>query len=391
MGANIPNAKARHIAIATTGLHLTGTGSCNTDVLLELIKHLGYVQLDPLKVIARAHDHILWSRHNQYKEHTLHRLMTEDRQVFEHFCHDACILPMDTLPYWIKQFDRRAAKVNTNGWGGNLLGKTQRRKLMARIEQEGPLRSNDFKISSTDKSRPTWSKPAHKNTLDALWLMGELAVAKRVNFFKYYDLSHRIYPQKLINTVIDDAEKIHWFCINALQRLGFGSAGDIKRFWDTCTLPEVKGWMNESTDQLSTVTIESALGDSFECTAHKSQSSLLRNPPKPTARLRIINPFDPIVRDRKRLSQLFGFDYRIEIYTPPKKRVYGYYVYPLLEFDKFVGRIEVRHDKALSTVFVDNLWPEKNVKFGALRMQKLNAELERLRRFCNAEKVTWSG
>jgi len=389
MGNLIANAKARHIAIACAGLAKANGGPCSTDALLNIIKQLGYVQLDPLKVIARAHDHILWSRHNQYKADTLHRLMTEERQVFEHFCHDACVLPMDTLPYWQKQFARQTKKKHANYWGGNLLKKNQQRALIDRIQKEGPLRSNDFQTAKNERSRATWSRPAHKNTLDCLWLNGELAVSKRVNFFKYYDLADRVYPQNLTNIVLDEAEKINWLALNALKRLGFGTAGDIKRFWDACTLPEVKDWINKNTDQLHFVSIETASGSTFDSIAHKSQHAMLNNPPKPTPRLRLINPFDPIVRDRKKLAQLFGFDYRIEIYTPPKKRKYGYYVYPLLEFDKFVGRIEVRHDKDLNQLAVDNLWPENNVKFGKLRMQKLHAELERLRRFCAADKVVW--
>jgi len=316
--------------------------------------------------------------------------MTEERQVFEHFSHDACILPMDSLPYWKNRFQRQAKKLYSNDTGDHLLGRSDRLALIRRIKKEGPLSSKDFQVSDSSKPRATWSKPPHKNTLDYLWLKGELAVSKRVNFFKHYDISDRVYSQSAIKEAIGEPETIEWLSVNALQRLGFGTIGEIKRFWEACTLPEVKQWVNNNAHCLNTLTVESVHGKTINSVSHKSQQALLRNPPKPTTRLRIINPFDPIVRDRKRLSQLFGFEYRIEIYTPPDKRVYGYYVYPLLEFDKFVGRIEVRHDKVTNTLFVDNLWPEKKVEFGKSRMHKLNAELERVRRFVKADRVGWS-
>lgn len=108
---------------------------------------------------------------------------------------------------------------------------------------------------------------------------------------------------------------------------------------------------------------------------------------KPTSRLRILNPFDPVARDRGRLEKIFGFDYRIEIFVPAAKRQYGYYVYPLLEGDRFIGRIEVRADRKKQTLSVENLWWEHGIRPTLARQKKLNAELSRMARFVGAQRV----
>jgi len=103
-----------------------------------------------------------------------------------------------------------------------------------------------------------------------------------------------------------------------------------------------------------------------------------------------VNPFDPIARDRDRARRLFGFDYRIEIYTPAAKRQYGYYVYPMLEGDKFVGRIEVKADRNAGILRVENVWPERGVSFGPGRMARLEAELGRMARFVGSDEISYA-
>ncbi|MEL6701342.1 MAG: crosslink repair DNA glycosylase YcaQ family protein, partial [Pseudomonadota bacterium] len=114
----------------------------------------------------------------------------------------------------------------------------------------------------------------------------------------------------------------------------------------------------------------------------------IANLPAPLPRLRILSPFDPVIRDRARLSRLFGFDYRIEVFTPAAKRVYGYYVFPILEGIRFTGRIDLKANRATSTLHIQGYWPEPGVKLGQGRMAALAAELERLMRFAGLAHLT---
>jgi len=386
----ISNRHARHVAIYCSGLHNAPGVPCSKENLIALVKYLGYVQLDPLEVVARAHDHILWSRNTNYRPQKLNALLEKDRLIFEHYCHDACVLPTDTLPFWKPQFKRKAKLFTSDSGRNNLLSKADQIKLVNRIAAEGPLCSKDFKTPKTEKKRAIWTKPAHKQTLDYLWLTGALAVSRREKFTKYYDLAERIYPQNLIDSKVDTSDRIAWLTGHALKRLGFASVLEIKQFWDTTSLEETKRWCEKNSSVLPNVSIESWNGVFSDMLTHKSINAMLKSPPPLSKRLRIINPFDPIVRDRKRLERLFNFDFRIEIYIPKEERHYGYYVYPLLEYDKFVGRIEIRHDKTRNVISVDNLWHESKIKFGKQRMSKLRGELERLKRFCKAQSVEWS-
>jgi uncharacterized protein YcaQ len=109
--------------------------------------------------------------------------------------------------------------------------------------------------------------------------------------------------------------------------------------------------------------------------------------PAPTSRLRILNPFDPVIRDRARLQRLFGFDYRIEIFVPAAKRRWGYYVYPLLEGDRMVGRVEIKADRAAGTLTLEQVWPEPGVVWTGARDARLEAELARLARLAAVDTV----
>jgi len=310
--------------------------------------------------------------------------------VFEHFCHDACVLPIETLPYWKAQFKAKAKMYERYKSRNNHLSNREQKKLIARIREEGPLCSKDFKTEKPKEKRAIWTKPAHKQTLDYLWLTGVLAVAKREKFTKYYDLAERSFPQHLVDQSVQKDDRFEWLVTHAINRLGFATATELKHFWDTTSLDETKQWIARNDSKFKSVSVESWDGSTSDALVLQANKSAFNTNLPLSRKMRIINPFDPIVRDRKRLERLFGFEYRIEIYVPANKRQYGYYVYPLLEYDKFVGRIEVRHDRTRNVICVDNLWNEHKVAFGKQRMQKLHSELDRLKRFCGAEAVEWS-
>ena len=113
--------------------------------------------------------------------------------------------------------------------------------------------------------------------------------------------------------------------------------------------------------------------------------------PEVPARLRVLSPFDPVIRDRKRLMRLFNYHYRIEVFVPEAKRQYGYYVFPMLEGDNFVGRIDVKHDRATGILGVRGVWMEPKWKMNSGRQKRLESELERVRRFTGAEKTVFAG
>ena len=235
-----------------------------------------------------------------------------------------------------------------------------------------------------------WSRPPHKIALDYMWYCGELATCHRKNFTKYYDLAERIFPQELLSVQLSDSEQIDWLCHSALERMGFGVSGDIQRYWDAVSTKEVQAWLDKSKKKLVAVEFESTQGNWISGFAPADIEQRLDALKAPTSRLRILNPFDPVIRDRNRLSRLFGFDYRVEMFVPAAQRVWGYYVFPILEGQRFVGRIEIKADRKKSVLMVQNFWREEGVRWPDSRYEKLVAELDRMRRFIGVENVEWN-
>ena len=383
----IKNRDARHLWLTSQGLAEPPTGSRDT---MNIIRGLGFVQLDTIRVVSRAHHHIIWSRNQAYREPMLNRLLAGDRHLFEHFTHDASVLPMEFYPAWRRQFRRLAAKREKAGFYKHLPGRELRDAIKRRIAEEGPLSTHAFD-SGKPRGDHAWARPPHKLALDHMWYAGELATSHRENFTKFYDLTERVIPEMYLYDNRSDREQVDWLCASALDRLGFGAPGDIQRFWDAVDSREVKDWMARTERSLVPVEIECADGTWSPAVAPADVETRLAGLRPPTSRLRILNPFDPVVRDRARLERLFGFEYRIEIFVPAAKRRWGYYVYPLLEGDRFVGRVEVKADRDASMLTLVNLWPEPGVAWTAARCRKLDAELARLTRFVGVATVSRKG
>lgn len=185
---------------------------------------------------------------------------------------------------------------------------------------------------------------------------------------------------------------MHWLCSAALERLGFATSGELAAFWDTATAAETKAWCAEQLQQgeLQEVEIELADGKLRKSFVRPGTIEAAVELAPPSGRMRVLSPFDPALRDRKRAERLFGFHYRIEVFTPAEKRQYGYYVFPLLEGARLVGRIDMKADRDAGVLRVTALWPERDVKWSPARTRRLEAELERVARFAGLDSVSFA-
>ena len=223
-----------------------------------------------------------------------------------------------------------------------------------------------------------------------MWYTGELATAYRKNFNKYYDLAERIFPSEIRDIIISDRDQINWLCEAALNRMGFGLPGEVQHYWDAVSTRECAEWLTRAAAKIQQVEIESANGQWIKAIAPLDIEDRLAILGQATSRLRILNPFDPVIRDRNRLKRLFGFEYRVEMFVPAAKRVWGYYVFPILEGRRFVGRIEIKANRKDSVLNVINFWPEKECHWSQSRHKKLSSELERMRRFIGVKRIEWT-
>ena len=368
----INNRQARRLWLAANHLAAPPTGAVD---LSGLIHRLGFLQIDTVRNIVRAHDHILWSRTRRYREGMVWDLLRR-RALFEHFTHDASLIPMDVYPMWQRQFDRLGQRAANAAWYRSGLTNGDIRAIHARIEAEGPLSTHAFE--SRPRTVEMWARPPHKKALEQMWYAGTLATSHRENFVKYYDLGSRVFPA-IAGHGASLREQADWLCDAAIDRLWVATNSEVRLFWDAVTPGEVTSWTEQR--QPVPVQVKGADGRWHDAIALPDIETRLAEITAAPTPMRIINPFDPAIRDRRRLLRLFGFTYRNEMFVPPADRRWGYYVYPLLEGDRFVGRIELKGERREGLMRVAGFWPEPGVRWTAARTDRLHAELHRFARF----------
>ncbi|MEM8646542.1 MAG: winged helix-turn-helix domain-containing protein [Pseudomonadota bacterium] len=387
----VSNTLARNLLLQRQGLSAPPKTALSKQGLLKLIENIGFVQVDSIRTVERAHDMILHARNQTYRPAHLKQLLEKDGELFENWTHDASIIPSAFYRYWRHRFQREEAVLAERWRKWNRTGFEEKfDEILAFVEEKGCCMSRELRgdVAPGDNAG-WWDWHPSKTALEYLWRTGALAVARREGFQKVYDLPHRVIAPHHLEAEPDHDAFINWACESALDRLGFATHGEIAAFWDLISPAEAKAWCErQHADDVVQVAVESADGSKPKLSYARSdyQDALDNLPPAP-ARLRVLSPFDPMIRDRKRALRLFNFDYRIEIFVPEAKRQYGYYVFPLLEGDKLIGRIDLKHERKDGTLVTKGLWFEPKVKPSAGRMQRLEAELERIRRFTGAETL----
>ena len=334
--------KLRRLALQAQGLTRSqsfGRGIAGAE---RTIQHLGYVQIDTISVVERAHHHVIRNRVPNYQAGMLEQLL-QAGSIFEYWAHAAAFLPISdfrfSLPY------KQAIKSGKRHWYKNPDTKLMK-QLMKRIDQEGALRSRD--IEEDGKSTGGWWewKPA-KRALQQLYFQGDLMVCARQGFQKTYDLPERVLPKgtntrtptakQHANHILDQQLNCHGFV--SLKGITYQRRDSELR---TATKTEVDRRLKAG--ELVWLRIAN-------CAAYLARPALLdASSPRLPNKMHILSPFDNTVIQRERLTDLFNFDYQIECYVPAPKRQFGYFCLPLLYQDRFVGRMDCkvhRKDKHL--------------------------------------------
>jgi uncharacterized protein YcaQ len=359
-----------------------------------MIEEMGFVQIDSIATVERAHHMIPFARNETYRPRLLTHLLEKDRALFENWTHDASIIPTRFFPFWRPRFRRESERLRRvyRDWHGADF-ESHLAELVSHIRKHGPVMARDFNHLRPETARGWWDWHPAKTALEFLWRTGRLAICRRQGFQKVYDLYENVIPAAHCRDEVDAQVFSEWKCRSAIDRLGIATAGELSSFWNSISPAETKHWCTQQLRRgsLREVLVETADGSAPRKAFARpelveSLSDILEAP----SRLRILSPFDPVIRDRKRLVRLFGFDYRIEIFVPAAKRRYGYYVFPLLEGERFVGRLEVKLDKNADALTVTSLWPEPKVTWGKTRQARLEAELERHRRFVGATRILFA-
>ena len=297
MAIPLSNTQARKIFLERQGLSRPPQRALGKAGLYDLIHDLGFVQVDSIATVERAHHQILFSRNQTYRPEHLTALLEKDRSLFEHWTHDASIIPSAFFPYWKHRFVRREARILENWakWQGEGFDQAFE-ETYEKIRARGPIMAREVKAED-HKSGGWWNWHPSKTALEFLWHTGKLAIAGRDNFQKVYDLSERVIPPEHFAAEVDHDAFVDWACRQALTRLGFATHGEIAAFFDLVTPQEAKAWVEDHRDELEEVSIETVDGKPRASFAFADSLPALLDPPEPPARIRTLSPFDPLIRD----------------------------------------------------------------------------------------------
>ena len=354
--------------------------------LRTLIQQLGYLQIDTISVVERAHHHTIWSRMQDYNKQHLNALLEQDRAIYEYWGHAASYLPMEDYRY---SLPRMQSFPDANTWEKQFFTKYHHLMddVLLRIRQEGPLGARDFVDDRQVKPSAGWGseKPA-KLALELLFWKGELMISHRQGFQRFYDLRERILPPWVETNLPTPEELYRHYILRALEAMGIGSLNDIQSHF------MVRGkelfsrnlrQLIENKDVLST-NIAGIKEEHY--LLPKSLESLGSNK-NGESQLFILSPFDNAVILRPRIKRLFGFDYTLECYLTPQKRVYGYWCLPLLFKNSFIGRLDCKADRKAKQMQINSLHFESGVKPDHQMASALQSSFNRFADFCGCASV----
>ncbi|MCF8240567.1 MAG: winged helix DNA-binding domain-containing protein [Melioribacteraceae bacterium] len=336
----------------------------------EIIDKLGYLQIDTISVINRAHHHVLWTRRHDYTEKHLHDLQAKDKLIFEYWTHAMSFIPMKDYRFALhrmKNFEKPQGK-----WMKYRYEQSKKyfKPVLERIANEGILSSSDFENDTGKKGGTWWDWKPAKTALEYLFWKGDLMIAERKGFQKFCNLTERVLPSDVDTTLPTANELNRFFIQRALSSLGIASKREIEKFMqpgragisdlqvterktmykvidDMCEGKEIIPLEIEGDHKI----VNYALPETLRNNSKKKNS---------TKKVHILSPFDNLIIQRNRTKRLFDFDYAIECYLPEHKRKYGYFVLPIIWGNEFVGRMDSKADRQVKKLVINNIVFEEN-------------------------------
>ncbi|EXS24770.1 MULTISPECIES: winged helix-turn-helix domain-containing protein [Acinetobacter] len=362
----------KQLTLFNQGLGKTSRFAKGLEGTLQAIEHLGYVQIDTISVVERAHHHILWSRVPDYELSHLNSLVRE-RQIFEYWYHAASYLPMKDYRYALPAMMsvRNGESRYFNRGDQQLMN-----EILARVRAEGKIRLRDIDKNNKKSLGNWWNTGPGRRAFEQLYMQGDLMICERNGMEKVYDFTERClsenidlsmptlyeYAQYLFNNTLRAHGAFTWKQLVHLKK------NDLKETMRAVLMEQIDAGVvsaikleNGQTLYVDAVAIEQKLNTEFG--------------------LKILSPFDNSLIHRDRLASLFEFDYRIECYVPAAKRVYGYFCLPILYQDELVGRVDCKAHRSIKELEVISLYLEKTVKNKELFFFELEQELKRFAAF----------
>lgn len=362
----------KQLTLFNQGLGKTSRFTKGVDGTLQAIEHLGYVQIDTISVVERAHHHILWSRVPDYELNHLNSLVRE-RQIFEYWYHAASYLPMKDYRYALPAMMsiRNGESRYFNRGDQHLMN-----EILARVRAEGKIRLRDIDKNNKKSLGNWWNTGPGRRAFEQLYMQGDLMICERNGMEKVFDLTERCLPENIDLSMPALYEYAQYLFNNTLRAHGAFTWKQLVHLKKNDLKETMRVVLKEQIDAgvVSAIKLENGQTLYVDVAAIEKKVST-------DFGLKILSPFDNSLIHRDRLASLFEFDYRIECYVPAAKRVYGYFCLPILYQDELVGRVDCKAHRSIKELEVISLHLEKTVKNKELFFFELEQELKRFAAF----------
>jgi uncharacterized protein YcaQ len=341
--------QARRIWLHAQRLDATEPFGSGPKATPAAVAHLGYLQIDTINVIERCHHHILYTRVPTYRREHLHRAQSIDKTVFEYWTHALSYVPTESLRFYVR-YMRQAHQdwLRRNGWFGTVSDGDLRR-MLSRIRRHGALTIRDIKDEPVEKDYAWASRKPSKRVLELAFYKGLVTISQRAGMLKTYELMTRHFGWERLPRAATERETSNYLLDRALQSQGIVSVEsichlDAPRKLAMRRLVESRVRRKE----LIPVQVEGA-GESL----HWVRPATLDAIPDPAQeQIHILSPFDPLIIQRRRLRLFFDYEYRFEAYVPRHKRVFGYFVCPVLIGDQIIAALDLKTDRSQQKLLV---------------------------------------
>jgi len=343
-------AQARRLALAAQGFaEPRPTGKIDLRHLRRVVDRVGLVQLDSVNVVARAHFLPFFARLGNYPMALADRLGWGTGEMVEYWAHEAALIPVEDWPLFRYRMETDARWSSMRRWQEKNRDAVE--QVLNEVRAKGPIRPGDLD-SHTASRGPWWDWSDAKVALEGLFFTGQLTVAKRVNFSRHYDFPERVLPAEVVRARIEPDEARRQLLKKALKHHGIGTIRDIADYYRM-------GLQSSAVilaDMAAAGEIEKVEVADWKGPVYMSPGARL---PRAITGVAVLCPFDPVIWCRPRTERLFNFHYRIEIYTPPPKRVFGYYVFAILLDGELVGRIDLKGDRQAGVLRIRGSYVEE--------------------------------
>ena len=380
--------QARRVAVAAQGFaDARPRGAVTRAHVKRLISRIQVLQLDSVSVAVRAHYAPVFSRLGAYNRDILDRAAwshsaRSPRLLVEYWAHEAALMSVDDWPLlrW------RMREYKHGRWDTDVVKKNPQLAddIVAAVAELGPATAGQIEAHLATEPRrtkgPWWGRSDTKWVAEALFSSGVLTTATRVGFARHYDLTERVVPPEVLARQIPDDEAIRELTLRAATALGVGTEADIRDYF-RLSPKQIKPAV---ADLVASGELERVEVDGWTAPAYLKAGQIVPRLDRGTA---LLCPFDPLIFFRPRVQRLFGFFYRIEIYTPAPKRQYGYYVWPFLLDGRLVGRVDLKADRASDALQVVGAFVEPGEQPGQVAAA-LATELEAMASWLDLAKMS---